>query len=53
MATLHLYVKQHTQTGLKYFGVTVQDPYKYAKENAEKLENTIVNIVKNKRSSIL
>ena len=24
-----LYIKQHNQTGLKYFGKTVQDPFKY------------------------
>lgn len=24
-----LYIKQHNQTGLKYFGKTIQDPYKY------------------------
>jgi hypothetical protein len=24
-----LYIKQHNRTGLKYFGKTVQDPYKY------------------------
>jgi hypothetical protein len=24
-----LYIKQHNQTGLKYFGITIQDPLKY------------------------
>ena len=26
---IHLYVKTHNQTGLKYFGKTIQDPFKY------------------------
>lgn len=26
---IHLYVKIHNQTGLKYFGKTIHDPYKY------------------------
>ena len=27
--TIHLYIKTHNITGLKYFGKTVQNPYKY------------------------
>lgn len=27
--TIYLYVKQHSRTGLKYFGKTVKDPYSY------------------------
>lgn len=27
--TIYLYVKQHSKTGLKYFGKTIQDPYIY------------------------
>lgn len=26
---IYLYIKEHQQTGLKYFGKTVQDPFKY------------------------
>ena len=26
---IYLYIKEHTLTGLKYFGKTIQDPYKY------------------------
>lgn len=26
---IYLYVKRHTVTGLKYFGKTIKDPYKY------------------------
>lgn len=29
MATVYLYVKQHSITGLKYFGKTVRDPNTY------------------------
>lgn len=29
MAPTYLYIKQHTATGLKYFGKTVQNPYTY------------------------
>jgi hypothetical protein len=29
MATVYLYVKQHSITGLKYFGKTTKDPYTY------------------------
>jgi hypothetical protein len=27
--TIYLYAKQHNQTGLRYFGKTTRDPYKY------------------------
>jgi len=27
--TIYLYIKTHNKTGLKYFGKTVRDPYKY------------------------
>lgn len=26
---IHLYIKTHNTTGLKYFGKTTKDPYKY------------------------
>ena len=26
---IYLYIKQHSETGLKYFGKTIQDPYSY------------------------
>ena len=29
MSTVYLYVKQHSITGLKYFGKTIKDPYIY------------------------
>lgn len=29
MSTVYLYVKQHSVTGLKYFGKTTKDPYVY------------------------
>jgi hypothetical protein len=29
MATIYLYIKRHNVTGLKYFGKTTRDPYKY------------------------
>lgn len=29
MLPTYLYVKQHTITGLKYFGKTIKDPYVY------------------------
>lgn len=29
IAPTYLYIKQHSVTGLKYFGKTIQDPYKY------------------------
>jgi hypothetical protein len=47
----YLYIKQHSVTGLKYFGKTTQDPYKYKgsgrywtshiKKHGRKLVNTI------------
>lgn len=27
--TIYLYIKEHTKTGLKYFGKTTRDPYEY------------------------
>ena len=29
MSSIYLYVKQHSVTGLRYFGKTAQDPYRY------------------------